>query len=252
MLILGIPMHVIYGGSLFPSCRLRIVGDTGTFAIAGICDVKNASKIALAYTIDGYIYGLETDVAEVHESNPVVDALPIRLPLRIFRIERRKSYRATCPKDEPVRVVLLSGDGEAKTEALVVSEDSMGLSLPPGASVPAIGSVVTLSVSLPHLGNIVATGSVHFIRDSSGNQGLVVRLAEMTDPDLNLLRQYVRSRRIEARADDGAERRESSFIVTRTYNGRKHAFWCPAHFLGSIDMLDEALKVVSVDALEFL
>jgi hypothetical protein len=54
------------------------------------------------------------------------------------------------------------------------------------------------------------------------------------------------------RGGDGKEKRESSFILTKRAGGRKHVFWCPAHLLGSIDVFDEALEVVSVDALEFL
>jgi hypothetical protein len=252
MIILGIPMHAICGGSLFPSRRLRILDDKETFGLAGACVIKDVGRITLAYTIDGYIYGLETGVAPTDGRASLGEVLPISLPGRICRIERRKSYRVTCPEDEPVRIIVRSKDNEIETEVLVVSEDSVGLSLSPETSAPVIDSTVTMAIGLPRLGEIVATGRVRFIRDSSGSQGLVVRLEEMSEPHRSLLRQYVRSRRIRAQAGDGAEQREGSFILTKASNGRKQVYWCPAHLLGSIDLFDEALEVVSVDTLEYL
>jgi len=252
MIILGIPMRAIWGGAFFPSCRLRILDDRDAFGLVGASGPREAGRIALAYTLDGYVYGLETGVAATDDVVSEGEALPIHLPQRIARIERRKSYRVTCPGDEPVKVLVRFRDEGTETEAVVISEDSIGFSLPLEASAFVIDSTVAMTIGLPRLGDIHAAGTVRFIRDSSGNQGLVVRFDEVSDPDRGLLRQYIRSHQIKTSTGDRAERRESSFIVTKQTDGRKHVFWCPAHLLGSIDVFDEALEVVSVDALEFL
>ena len=252
MIILGIPMRAIWEGAFFPDCRLRISDDGDSFGLVGASGLRKTGRIALAYTLDGYIYGLETATAASNNSVSVVEMQPIDTPERIARIERRKSYRATCPEDEPVKVLVNFGVAGTETEAIVISEDSIGLSLPPEASAFGMGSTVTMTIGLPRLGDIDAAGTVRFIRDSSGSQGLVIRFDDIGDADRGLLRRYVRSREIKARAGNGSERRESSFIVAKRSDGLKHIFWCPAHLLGSIDLLDEALEVASVDALDFL
>lgn len=249
MLILGIPMNAVCGGMLFPRCRLRFL-DGDAFAVAGASRAGGDDRMALAYTIDGYIYGLETVVAsECRPSSS--EALPILLPQRISRIERRRSYRVSCPEDEPVAVLLASETQEVKTDAVVISDESVALSLPPDAAV-GIDSLVAMTLCLPRLGDITVKGTVRFIRDSSGNQGLVVRFDEVSDADRDLLRRYIRTRQIADRPDEGGGRRESGFMVTKSFDGRKHVFWCPAHLLGSMDVVDEALQVISVDALDFI
>jgi hypothetical protein len=180
------------------------------------------------------------------------EAVPVSLPERIVRIERRKSYRVTCPEDEPVEVSLLFESGEAKAEAIAISEESVGLSLPADTLEMKIDSDVTLRIGLPRQGDIVAEGTIRFIRDSSGNQGLVVRLNEMSDANRDRLRRYIRTCRVKTRVRVEPGTRESGFVITKYFGNRKHLFWCPAHLLGSIDVMDEALEVVSVDTLEFL
>jgi c-di-GMP-binding flagellar brake protein YcgR len=251
MIILGIPMHAMCGGMFFPGCRLRTLDD-GSFGIAGPSLIKEDVDVSLTYTNDGYVYGFETKPAARDCDPSAEEPLPLHLPERIVRIERRKSYRATCPEDEPVTVLVNFGGREARAEAVVISEESIGLSLPPETSALAVDSIVTITVCLPRLGDVAATGTVRFIRDSSGNRGLVVRFDEMPDDDRELICRYVRTRQIVEKAGDRAEGRESGFLVARHADGHKHAFWCPPRLLGSIDVLDEALEVVSVDALRYL
>ena len=221
------------------------------FGLAGASDLKDGEKIALTYTIDGYLYGFETAVAVTGTETSSEGVLTIHPPRRIFRIERRKSYRAACPEDEPVKVLVHSGDEEIRTEALVISEESVGLSLPDDISIPAIDSSLTMTIGLPRIGDIQGAGTVRFIRDSSGSQGLVVRLDTMSDSDRDLLHQYLRSRRIETRNAE-PDRREGSFLVTRHSNGRTYVFWCPALLMASIHLFDEALDVMAVETIEFL
>lgn len=255
MIILGIPMHAMCGGMFFADCRLRTLDD-GSFGVVGTPLVGEDEDIALAYTNDGYVYGFETKTtrtgAEADHGPSTVEPLPVSLPERIVRIERRRSYRATCPEDDPVTVVLGSGIEEAKGVALAISEESVGLALPPGTPFPEIDSIVTMVVSLPRLGDITATGTVRFIRDVSTDRGLVIVFDEMSKPDRNLLRHYIRVRRIDEQKGESTEGREGGFLVTRRAGGQKHSFWCPAQLLGRIDVLDEALEVVSVDALRYL
>jgi hypothetical protein len=249
-IIIGIPMQVICDGAFFPGCRLRTLDD-GSFGVTGPSRAREDSSAAFSYIIDGYVYGFETKTTGSFE--PSTDApMPLRLPERIVRIERRKSYRATCPDDEPVTVLVTSRGQETRADAIVISEESVGLSLPPETSPVAIDSTVSMTVSLPRLGQIDVRGTVRFVRDTSGSTGLVVRFDEVSDPDRALLQRYVRMRQIEEQAGDRGERREGGFLVTRRVDARRVGFWCPAQLLGSIDVLDEALEVVSVDALEYL
>ena len=251
MIILGIPMQAMCGGVLYPNCRLRIL-DGEIFGLAGVNGTIEPGSTSLSYTLDGYIYGFETDVTTKDEEAGAYDALPIRLPKKIARIERRKSYRVTCFQDEPVAVSLLLESGEVKAEAIAVSEESIGLSLPADTLEVKLDSIVALRIDLPRLGDVSAGGSIRFIRDSSGNQGLVVRLNEMSDADRDRLRRYIRGRRVETREGTEPGTRESGFVIAKYLGGRKYLFWCPAHLLGNIDVMDEALDVVSVDTLEFL
>lgn len=250
LIILGIPLDAIYNGAFCPGCRVRMLDEEGSFGITGVIGVERVEVVALSYVLDGYMYGLVTD-ARSNVPDPPPGVLPIQLPRRIFRIERRRSCRVTCSADEPVKVVVRSKGEETETEATVMSEDSAALLLTPLAPVPALDSAVTLDMDLPGLGVATVTGTVRFVRDSSGGQGLVVRFDEMSESDREMLRRYVRARQFET-LPDGGDTRESGFVVARQIGGRRHLFWCPSNLLGTIKVTDEALDVISVDGLEFL
>jgi hypothetical protein len=252
LIILGIPVRALRSGAFYPGCRLRLRDDGESFGLLGASGDPRPGRIVLTYTIDGYMYGFETDVTGTDNLEGEADFLCIGLPQKIVRIEKPIFCRVMSPENQPVKVTAIPGSEEIEAHAIAMSEEHLGLVL----SVPhpgfAIDTVLTLTITLPGLGEVAAKGAVRFLRDSSGAQGLVVGLDEMAEPDRGLLGRYVRSREVEMHARNGTPRRESSFIVTRNSEQGSHVFWCPAPFMGSFRATDVALDVASVDAVDYL
>ena len=253
MIILGIPVRALRRGAFYPGCRLRLRDDGESFSLVGAsAGDPRPGRIILTYTIDGYIYGFETDVTGIDSPDGEDDALRIGLPHRIVRIERRRFCWFTSPENQQVKVIALLGSEEIEAHAIAMSEEHIGLVLPIAHPGFIVDAALTLRISLPGLGEVAAKGTVCFVRDAFGAQGLVVGLDEMAEPDRILLGRYVRSREVEMHARSGTPRRESGFLLTRNSAQGSHAFWCPAPLMGSIRALGVALDVASVDAVDYL
>ena len=253
MIILGIPVRALLCGAFYPGCRLRLRDDGESFGLVGVSSGEpRPGRIVLTYTIDGYIYGFETDVTGTDNPDGEDDLLCIGLPQKIVRIERRKFCRVASPENQPLKVIALLGSEAIEAHAIAMSEEHIGLVLPMVHPGLAVDAALTLWISLPGLGEVTAKGAVCFLRDASGAQGLVVGLDEMAEPDRGVLGRYVRSREVEMHARDGTPRRESGFIVTRNSGQGSHVFWCPAPLMESIRATGVALDVASVDAVDYL
>jgi len=252
IIILGIPLRALRGGAFYPGCRLHLRDDGESFGLLGVSSDPGPGRIVLTYTIDGYLYGFETDVTGTDNADEEGNFLCIGLPQKIVRIERRKLCRVMSPENQPVKVIARLGDEEIEAHAIAMSEEHIGLVLPIARRGLAVDMALTLRISLPGFGEVKAKGVVRFLRDASGTQGLVVGLEEMGEPDHGLLGGYVRSREVETHARNGTPRRESGFTVTRYSAQGSQVFWCPAPLMASIQVTDVALEVASVDAVDYL
>ena len=252
LIILGIPVRALRSGAFYPGCRLRLRDDGESFGLLGASGDPRPGRIVLTYTIDGYMYGFETDVTGTDNLDEEGDFLCIGLPQKVVRIEKRKLCRVASPENQPVKVIVLLGGEETEAQAIAMSEEHIGLVLPIARRGLTVDTALTLRISLPGFGEVTGKGVVCFLRDASGAQGLVVGLEEMGEPDRGLLGRYVRWREVETYARNGTPRRESGFIVTRYSAQGSHVFWCPAPLMASIQVTDVALEVASVDAIDYL
>jgi hypothetical protein len=251
VIILGIPVRVIYGGSFFPSCGLHVLEHGRSFVLTGPCPQPRIETMALSYSLHGCIYGFEANL--VGESATVTEQgrLRIGIPKRIARLERRKSYRVSCAGVAPVGVGVRWKDERIETRAVDISRHSIGLLLTERFPAFAVDSSIALAIRFPVLGDIFVTGTVRALRDSNGAQEMGVHFNAPSSPDQAILNQYIRLRERElGRAEYRSHGKPDGFMITKSFGGKPSVFWCPESLLESIKSSGGAFEMTPVDVID--
>lgn len=258
LIILSVPVRAIRGNTFYPNCSLRISPDGKSFGLVGLSSGGGSHKIAVSYSLDGYIYGFETRAAITDGLGHTGELTHIGPPRRIARIERRKSFRVTCPKKEPVIVEVEWQGRSVETRAIDISRRSIGLAGVPGMPDFAIGSPLTMKIHLPSVASILAAGTVRAVRDAGATRDLGIHFDRVSEPDGALLDMYVSprenkaARKARVTGETGRRAREKSFVVTQESDQGKVSYWCPESLIGSILETEPRPEVMPVDLIDFL
>jgi c-di-GMP-binding flagellar brake protein YcgR len=212
--------------------------------------------LSVSYNFASYTYTFETEIREVLPVGPDSMLVGLRPPIQIARLERRKSYRVEPSGDVPVRITILSGNGELVTEARDLSRHGAAFLLPRAAALYPQGFSLSLVIDLPNLGVVSVDAVVRSVRESDVpgfmKYGVQFSLAAEFDSPLA---QYVHWRKLEIYDERNANpqsRHKRILVAIKESAQGTYAFAYSSSVLHEITDLNAFTEIVSADVLDFV
>ena len=255
-----IPVSLLYQGKHLTGGRFvhGKEGMDGLYLLARrrMARFVGGDRLSVSYNFASYTYTFETEIREVLPVGPDSMLVGLRPPIQIARLERRKSYRVEPSGDVPVRITILSGNGELATEARDLSRHGAAFLLPRAAALYPQGFPFSLVIDLPNLGVVSVDTVVRSVRESDVpglmKYGVQFSLAAEFDGPLA---QYVHWRKFEvhdARNANPHSRHKRILVVIKESAQGTYAFAYSSSVLHEIADLNAFTEIVSADVLDFV
>jgi c-di-GMP-binding flagellar brake protein YcgR len=218
-------------------------------------------NVAVGYRVDSYLYTFEAEVIEARvDQDREATILTLNLPSRVARIERRRSPRVSCGRQESVTIRLpLPHGGFQDVSATDIGSNGAGLGLLNWPVDINVGDTWSVVLSLPKIGEIRTDVSVRAVTRLSEGQRVGVEFPGLSDEDADSIRQYVRLRQLHNRtkqksaAGQASRPADSIFAVAvEDPPGIKQLIVCTDALLGHLADLGILSEIVSVDVMDYI